>query len=249
VLAVAQQVFRAVDNGRRIVELIFVDDGSTDETWIRVEEAQNQDARIRALRHTRSAGQSAALWTGFKACRSEVIATLDGDLQNDPADLPRMLAELESCDMVCGLRVKRVDNWLRRVSSKIARIARRRVLGVDFRDSGCNLRVFKASLLPALQPFNGMHRFLPILAQATGAVVAELPVQHHPRMGGKSKYGICNRLGRGIWDLLGVRWLLKRRLIVPSVSERSTPYFSSDERPFVAASSNEPIAKTIPQRI
>jgi len=100
VLTLADRIFRAIDNGQRVVELIFVDDGSTDETWIRVLEAKNLDSRVRALRHSRNAGQSAALWTGFKACEAKVIATLDGDLQNDPADLPGMLAELENCDMV-----------------------------------------------------------------------------------------------------------------------------------------------------
>jgi len=223
VLTLADRIFRAMDNGQRVVELIFVDDGSTDETWIRVLEAKNLDSRVRALRHSRNAGQSAALWTGFKACEAKVIATLDGDLQNDPADLPGMLAELENCDMVCGVRKKRRDNFVRRISSSVARIARKMVLGVDFRDSGCNLRVFKSSLLCDLIPFDGIHRFLPILAQATGAVIKELPVNHHPRTAGKSKYGICNRLGRGIVDLIALRWLLRRQLILPRVTEWPVP--------------------------
>ena len=176
------------------------------------------DSRVRALRHSKNAGQSAALWTGFKHCRADVIATLDGDLQNNPADLPRLIAELQSCDMVCGVRIKRMDTWLRRVSSGIARIARKKVLGVDFRDSGCNLRVFKATLLKNLPAFDGIHRFMPILAHGAGAIVKEVPVDHHPRTAGKSNYGVWNRLGRGIYDLLMVRWLLKRQLTGPSQS-------------------------------
>src|SRR5262249_44924941 len=149
--------------------------------WQRIQEARLSERRIRALRHPRSAGQSAALWTGFNASRGRIIATLDGDLQNDPADLPQMLAELESCDLVCGVRTKRQDNWLRRVSSNVARKARKMVLGSDFRDTGCALRVFKRTVLQTLPAFDGIHRFLPILAQGGGAVVKEIPVSHRPR--------------------------------------------------------------------
>ena len=241
VLALARRVFSALDNGYRTIELILVDDASTDDTWKRILEAQTLDSRVRGLRHSRKAGQSAALWTGFKASQADIIATLDGDLQNDPADLPKLVAKLENCDMVCGVRIKRSDNMLRRISSGVARVARKKVLGVDFRDSGCNLRVFRSSLLPTLTPFNGIHRFLPILAQAAGANVIELPVAHHPRTAGKSKYGIGNRLGRGIIDLLGVRWLLKRQFTTPAVMERSAPMLSSAEEPMTSTAISAPI--------
>jgi dolichol-phosphate mannosyltransferase len=154
-------------------------------------------------------GQSAALWTGFQASRAEVIATLDGDLQNDPADLPRMLAQLASCDMVVGVRVGRKDNFVRRLSSLVARWARKLALGVDFRDSGCNLRIFKRSVLKLLPAFDGLHRFIPILAHGRGAIVKEMPVTHYARVAGLSKYGIRNRLGRGIAGLALVRRCLK----------------------------------------
>jgi dolichol-phosphate mannosyltransferase len=212
VVPLARQVFNALGNEPRGIELILVDDGSTDDTWERIAEARRADGRVRGLRHARSRGQSAALWTGFKASRSEVIATLDGDLQNDPADLPKMLTELTSCDMVCGVRTQRHDAALRRISSAVARWARKAVLGVDFRDSGCNLRVLKRSVLETLPPFDGLHRFMPILAQGGGAVVREMPVTHHPRTAGLTKYGIGNRLGRGICDLVMVRWYLKRQI-------------------------------------
>jgi len=212
VAPLTRQILDALRNEPRTLELILVDDGSTDDTWSRILEARNADGRVRGLRHARSRGQSAALWTGFKASRGTVIVTLDGDLQNDPADLPAMLRELAACDMVCGVRAKRQDTAVRRVSSVVARWARRAALGVDFRDSGCNLRVFKRAVLETLPPFDSLHRFMPILAHGAGASVKEMPVMHHPRTAGRTKYGVWNRLGRGIYDLAMVRWYLKRQI-------------------------------------
>jgi dolichol-phosphate mannosyltransferase len=189
-----------------------VDDGSTDDTWSHILEACRTDSRVRGLQHARSRGQSAALWTGFKASRGVIIATLDGDLQNDPADLPAMLAALSACDMVCGVRAKRQDTAIRRISSAVARLARRAALGVDFRDTGCNLRVFKRAVLETIPPFDGLHRFMPVLAHGAGAAVKEMPVAHHPRTAGRTKYGVWNRLGRGVYDLAMVRWYLKRQI-------------------------------------
>jgi dolichol-phosphate mannosyltransferase len=208
----ADQVFAAFRNPPRAIELLLVDDASTDGTWERILEAQRADPRVRALRHTRNSGQSAALWTGFTASQGNIIATLDGDLQNDPIDLPRLLAQLSAADLVCGVRTKRMDNALRRFSSKVARSARKAVLGVDFRDSGCNLRVFKRTVLKTLFPFDGLHRFMPILAQGAGAAVIEVAVNHRPRVAGTSKYGVWNRLGRGICDLAMIAWYRKRQL-------------------------------------
>ena len=212
VAPLTRQILDALHDEPRPLELILVDDGSTDDTWSRIQEARGADSRVRALRHPRSRGQSAALWTGFKASRGTVIATLDGDLQNDPADLPAMLKELATCDMVCGVRAKRQDTVVRRISSAVARWARRTALRVDFRDSGCNLRVFNRAVLEAVPPFDGLHRFMPILAYGAGAKVIEMPVRHHPRVAGRTKYGIWNRLGRGIYDLAMVRWYLKRQI-------------------------------------
>jgi dolichol-phosphate mannosyltransferase len=218
VLPLTRQVLAALQSESRPLELVLVDDGSTDGTWDQIQEAVRLDPRVRSVRHARGAGQSAALWTGFRSSRGSVIATLDGDLQNDPADLPRLLAELANCDLVCGVRTKRSDSFLRRVSSAVARTARKWVLGSDFQDTGCNLRAFKRAVLQTLPAFDGVHRFMPILAQGGGAVVKEVPVVHHPRPAGQSKYGVWNRLGRGIRDLLMVRLYLKRQLkTMPSV--------------------------------
>ena len=223
VAPLAQQVFAALAKEPRALELILVDDASTDGTWERILEVQKSDPRVRAIRHSRNSGQSAALWTGFNASHGAIIATLDGDLQNDPADLPRLLACLDSVDLVCGVRTKRMDNGLRRFSSAVARQARKLVLGVDFRDSGCNLRVFKRSVLQTLFPFDGLHRFMPILAQGGGATVTEMPVSHRPRIAGVSKYGVWNRLGRGICDLAMIAWYRKRQLKNISWMEHTGP--------------------------
>lgn len=205
-------------------EMVLVDDCSSDGTWTRISGEQQCERRLRPLRHLRNQGQSAALWSGFKHSRGTIIATLDGDLQNDPMDLPRMIDELASCDMVCGVRTRRADTWLRRVSSRIARWSRRAALGVDFADTGCNLRVFRRPVLQTLPPFNGIHRFMPVLAHNGGARVKELPVCHHPRLAGVSKYGLWNRLGRGICDLLMVALYLRRQLrILPEENELLSP--------------------------
>jgi len=229
VVPLARQVLSALQNEPRGLELILVDDASTDDTWERILEAQQNDSRIRAIHHLERGGQSAALWTGFRASRGEFLATLDGDLQNDPADLPRLLEELTTCDLVCGVRARRMDNTVRRLSSKIARIARRTVLGVDFRDSACNLRAFKRTVLDTLPAFDGIHRFMPILAQTGGATVKETPVAHHPRVAGTSKYGLWNRLGRGILDLVMVALYRRRQLKRIPISEHTVP--SGDKSP------------------
>jgi dolichol-phosphate mannosyltransferase len=218
----ASQVLEAMSAQGRTFELVFVDDASKDRTWERILEAGRRDPRVKGLRHERNAGQSAAFWTGVRATASPILATLDGDLQNDPADLPRMLVELENVDFVCGVRTERQDSWVRRVSSRVARAARRWALGVDFRDTGCFLRVFRRRALDGVVPFNGWHRFLPVLVHASGATTREVPVHHRPRVAGLSKYGVWNRLGRGVFDLVGVAWIQKRQLrpvsLAPSVA-------------------------------
>jgi glycosyltransferase involved in cell wall biosynthesis len=231
VLPLVQQILAVFRNDPRPIELILVDDASSDGTWEKILEAQGVEPRVRAIRHLRNRGQSAALWTGFTASQGAIIATLDGDLQNDPAEFPRMLAALASADLVCGMRTKRMDSTLRRLSSRIARSARKLVLGVDFRDTGCNLRVFKRSILQTLFPFDGLHRFMPIVADGAGAVVLETPVNHRPRVAGVSKYGVWNRLGRGICDLAMIAWYRKRQLknvawtehVAESVAKQTQP--------------------------
>ena len=193
-------------------EIVLVDDASKDGTWSKIQEARKLHPEVRGLRHTKNAGQSAALWTGLQASRGEILVTLDGDLQNDPADIPLLVAEVVKYDFVCGVRTKRKDDFIRRASSKVARRARKLVLGVDFADTGCAFRAFKRSVLPALFAFNGLHRFMPVLVHSAGASTLEIPINHRARVAGVSKYGMWNRLGRGIFDLFAIAWYQRRRV-------------------------------------
>jgi len=217
ILPLAREVASAMAPVRAGWELVFVDDGSTDDTWNRIKEARRQDSRIGGLRHARNAGQSAALWTGLTATSTPLVATLDGDRQNDPADLPSMLAGLDEVDFVSGMRLQRRDNWLRRLSSAVARWARWAALGHQFRDTGCALRVFRRTVFAGIPGFNGVHRFLPVLVAGGGWKTREVSVRHRPRAAGVSKYGVWNRLGRGLYDLVGVGWFQRRRI-------RSVPF-------------------------
>ena len=157
--------------------------------------------------------------SGIQATRGSIVATLDGDLQNDPAELPRLLAELAQCDFVCGMRLERQDNFVRRASSRVARWARQLVLAADFRDTGCALRVFKRATVTGLFSFKGLHRFLPVLVQGGGFTTKEIAVRHRPRVAGVSKYGVWNRVGRGIVDLFAIAWYQKRRTRPVAVTE------------------------------
>ena len=233
VLPLAQEIAEAMDKISNSYELVFVDDASTDATWDKIGEARQRWERVRGLRHERNAGQSAALWTGIQSTHGPIIVTLDGDRQNDPADLPRLFAELKEHDFVCGVRCKRRDNWLRLVSTKVARAARRAALKVDFCDTGCAFRVFKREALKGIFPFNGLHRFLPVLVHGNGARTREIPIGHRARVAGVSKYGLWNRLGRGIYDLIAIAWYQKRRLPHVQTSELppASAFISREERP------------------
>ena len=196
-------------------ELIYVDDASTDESWAILERLGAEDARIRAVRLARNCGQSAALWAGIRAARGRKIATMDADLQNDPAELPKFIAALEHFDCVSGSRQqtrRKGDNLVRYVSSRIANWVRNKVTGESVKDSGCGYRVFKRECAENLKFFKGMHRFLPTLFKIEGYSVTEIPVNHQARFAGRSHYGIWNRVFTTISDLLAVRWMQKRTI-------------------------------------
>jgi dolichol-phosphate mannosyltransferase len=212
ILPLADEVRTALDPIGKSYELLFVDDASTDDTWNRIQQAHKINRRVRGLRHLQNAGQSAALWTGIQRTQSPIIATMDGDLQNDPSDLPNLLRAMEHADFVCGVRTNRKDDFLRRVSSRVARKARKFALGVDFADTGCAMRVFKRSALGGVFAFNGLHRFLPVIVHGSGVTTREVPINHRPRVAGVSKYGLWNRLGRGVFDLFAISWYQKRRV-------------------------------------
>jgi len=194
-------------------ECILVNDGSTDQTGERLVEAHRRDPRVTPLTLVRNSGQSAAVVAGMRHAKGEFILTLDGDLQNDPADFPRFLELLKEFDCVCGYRANRNDTWIRRVSSRVANAARNAVLHDGIRDSGCGSKGFRRHCVQHLVAFNGVHRFLAVFMRAQGFSIVECPVLHHPRHSGISKYGINNRLWRGLYDLVGVAWLAKRQVV------------------------------------
>jgi dolichol-phosphate mannosyltransferase len=195
----------------RPYEVLFVDDGSTDGSLAALIRLAQEDPAVRVVRLARNSGQSAALDAGFRHARGEIIVTLDSDLQNDPADIPLLLARLDgSCDVVCGVRARRRDSWVRRLSSGIANAVRNRLTHESVRDVGCTLRACRSEVLRRVAPWNGMHRFLPTLLRMEGARVVEIDVGHRPRRFGQPKYNIRNRIWRASTDLLGVRWLQRR---------------------------------------
>ena len=212
----------AIASTGRTHELILVDDGSTDGTaeWLRAE--ANRDRALVPVVLVRNAGQSAALAVGLGRARGDVVVTMDADLQNDPADLPRLLSALEFADVVSGIRLHRQDSWGRRASSAIANVVRRVILRDPVTDIGCSFKAYRSHALIGLPMFVGVHRFLPALCAFRGARFTEVPLSHRPRRHGVSKYGIGNRLWRGIADLVGVQWL-KIRLLHYEVDERDAP--------------------------
>ena len=194
------------------IEIVFVDDGSRDRSLARLRGIAAKDGRVRVIALDGRHGQTAALDAGFRAARGEVTVTLDADLQNDPADIPRLLAALEGVDVVNGVRERRRDSPLRLWSSRVANGVRNAVTHESVTDVGCSLRAMRTVYLRRVKLFRGMHRFLPTLLRMEGARVVELPVSHRPRRYGASKYGVHNRLWTGLVDLAAVRWMQSRVL-------------------------------------
>lgn len=192
----------------REYEIIFVDDGSVDRTWERLKEIAEKDQRVKLIRFRKNYGQTAAMYAGFQHATGEVIITLDADLQNDPEDIPMLLQKLEEgYDIVSGWRRDRKDPFLsRRLPSMIANWIISKVTGVELHDYGCTLKAYRADIIKRLELYGDMHRFLPALTKRFGAKITEIPVRHHPRLYGKSKYGI-GRTVRVILDIFLVKFL------------------------------------------
>ena len=195
-------------------EVVFVDDGSRDRSAEIIRGFREGDGRVRLVRLKANAGETAATDAGFKAARGRWVVTMDADLQNDPHDIPAMLAQLDQWDAVTGWRVNRAagDSWVRRISSRIANRVRNTVSEDTIRDSGCTFRAFRRECLRDLVLYRGFHRFVPTLLKIRGFRVLEVPVNHRPRRFGESKYGIGNRALRAFVDLLVVRWMKDRQL-------------------------------------
>ena len=206
-------------------EIVYVDDGSTDETPGKLAAAAQRTGTLRVLRHVRRAGQSTALRTGVQAARGRWIATLDGDGQNDPADIPKLLMRAREVAkqrgnegvLIAGWRSKRRDGWYTRWQSRVANAVRARLLSDDAPDTGCGLKVYSRSVFMALPHFDHMHRFMPALVKRAGGEVHSVPVNHRARASGRSHYGLLNRLWTGIVDMAGVLWLARRAPIVDAV--------------------------------
>jgi dolichol-phosphate mannosyltransferase len=214
-----REIVSALSPGSFTYEVIFVDDGSTDGTRLGLQALAKTHSNLRIITHKRNFGQSAALLSGAKAARYSMLVTLDGDGQNDPADIPRLFEQLhDSHTVVLGNRKKRADNILRKFSSFIANGIRRRLLNDECFDTGCSLKLFPRDAFLALPHFNHLHRFLPALFKRAGFRLVSVPVNHRARWHGVSKYGVMNRLFVGLHDLIGVHWLLKR----PCAPEVST---------------------------
>jgi len=191
-------------------EVIAVDDGSNDGTAAVLDGI----AGVRALHFSKNRGQSAAMYAGLKAATRPICALMDGDGQNDPADIPKLVEALQlgGNDVICGYRANRVDTASRRYASKFANSIRRKFLHDGVRDTGCSVKVFRQQAVDHLVPFNGMHRYLPAIFLQAGLKIGEIPVNHRGRMAGQSKYTNWERALRGIYDLIGFQWLLRRKV-------------------------------------
>jgi dolichol-phosphate mannosyltransferase len=190
-------------------EVILVDDCSKDQTLARIEKRPE----VRVIEFAKNTGQSAAMYAGIQAARGDVIVLLDGDRQNDPADIPKLLAGIEQgADLVCGYRANRKDTTFKRIQSRIANAVRSRFTGDGVRDTGCTLKAMRRECREALVPFYGMHRFIPALIKGMGYKIAEVPTQHRPRTAGVSKYGFGNRAWKATCDMFAVKWLLSRQI-------------------------------------
>ncbi len=193
-------------------EMIFVDDGSTDRSRQLLKEMVSQHPQIRILGFKNNCGETAAGAAGLREARGEIIITIDADLQNDPKDIPTMLEYLRDYDMVTGWRQEREDSWVKRITSRIANKIRNQLSGETIRDSGCTFRAYKRECLQNIKLYKGMHRFMPTLVKMEGFRVIEIPIAHHPRKFGASKYTTWNRMWRAFVDLLAVKWMRSRHI-------------------------------------
>ena len=193
-------------------EVWYIDDGSTDGSGPLLDKLAAQHAEVRVLHFDRNYGQTSAFDAGFRQAQGELVVTMDADLQYDPADIPTLIPLAAQYDLVCGWRKDRHDSLTRKLSSRIAYLTRTSVTGDRIHDTGCSLKVFRRAVVERLHLFEGMHRFFPTLALMRGFTVTEVPVRHYPRVHGRSKYGIRNRLFKGLYDLIAVRWMMGRVL-------------------------------------
>ncbi|BCS87622.1 glycosyltransferase family 2 protein [Pseudodesulfovibrio sediminis] len=211
--ALFNEIRAAADSTGRPWEAVFVDDCSTDKSLDIIRALAGEYDEVRYVAFAENRGQSAAFCAGFDAAQSDIVVTMDADLQNDPADIPDMLAVFgDECEMVIGWRSKRKDTFIKRISSRIANKIRDSLMDDGVHDTGCSLKVMRTDLLLKLPRFKNMHRYFPILMKTHGARIKEVKVNHRERGAGVSKYGTLDRAMAGIYDLIGVGWLIKRHI-------------------------------------
>lgn len=211
-LILAPQLMEVLNGLGKPYEMVFVDDGSKDRSRMILKEMATQYPQIHILGFKKNCGETAADAAGLREARGKVVITIDADLQNDPKDIPRMLEYLKDYDMVTGWRQKREDSWVKRITSKIANKIRNGLSGEVIQDSGCTFRAYKRECLENIKLFKGMHRFMPTLVKMEGLRVIEIPIAHHPRKFGVSKYTTWNRMWRAFIDLLVVKWMKSRHI-------------------------------------
>jgi glycosyltransferase involved in cell wall biosynthesis len=231
----AENVRPLLEEARRVLdpwpgglEYIFVDDGSEDGTLAELKREQQADPRVRIAHFGKNLGQTAALAAGFRLARGESVATMDGDLQNDPKDILRLVGMLREWDCVCGVRRERHDSWWKRVSSRIGNGFRNWATGDNIEDTGCTLKAYRRACLDGLVLYRGLHRFLPTLMKMRGLRVVQVPVSHRPRLRGRTKYGTWGRMIKGLSDVYAVRWMKKNRLEFGAVMEVLEPPAASE---------------------
>jgi glycosyltransferase involved in cell wall biosynthesis len=217
-----QAIVKVLDARDVDAEILFVDDGSTDGTWAAIRGQAEADPRVRGLKLRHNCGETAACDAGLRAARGRYVMTMDADLQNDPADIPKFLEALsQGWDCVCGTRVEsrgQGDNFIRVASSRIANAVRNKLSDEQISDAGCTYRAFRRDCVAKLKLYRGLHRFIPTLLKMEGFTVTEIPVTNNPRLHGQSKYGVWNRLFKSFHDLLAIRWM-KSRLLAYEVEE------------------------------
>jgi len=219
------EIAKALDGRGWTYEIIAVDDGSTDRSLEVLRQQRETYPTLRVLTFARNSGQTAALDAAWRAATGTYVVSLDADLQNDPADIPKMMQTLQDrgVDMIIGVRVNRNDTWSRRMQSRIGNGVRNWITNDQITDTGCSLKLVKREAIDRVKLYTGMHRFLPTLVRMQGYKVAEMPVNHRARQFGVSKYGAMNRAFRGLADCLAVRWMGKRMLRYEVAEEGRTP--------------------------
>src|SRR5262249_9825608 len=207
-------------------EILLVDDGSKDGSWVAIEKLVAKDPRVRGLKFAANCGETAASDAGLRAARGRYVMTMDADLQNDPVDIPKFVQALSTgVDCVCGTRVAtrgQGDNFIRVASSRIANWVRNKLSDESITDAGCTYRAFKRECMDRIKLYRGLHRFIPTLLKMEGYTVMEIPVTNNPRIHGQSKYGVWNRLFKSFRDLLAIRWM-KSRILAYKIDRATTP--------------------------